>query len=318
VYGSVTAATRSCRARWLGALLTLSLAAACGVDETPSKDVVDWSRLPFWGAAPKPLVIAVYPAMESRMQPLADYLTRSLHWPVKLVSEKSYEKQIELVKSGVAQAATFAPLSCVQARSALPITLLAKASRSGVSSYFGYLVADKKSSLASLESLKNKRVAWVDPLSTSGYLFVRDMMEARGKNPDAFFKEQVFAGNQHDAIRMVTQGKVDVAAASSRFIDDTPLHSRIAEASSLRVVAKTAHIPLDCFVVSNNLQRQFAQRVQHALLQLENKPSWSYRLMESWGLDSFAELDGHDYDAVDAALIRSMRKAKANALGPST
>ena len=75
-------------------------------------------------------------------------------------------------------------------------------------------VARANSGLKSIiEDAKGKRMAFVDPASTSGFLFPASYLKEQGSStirPSSH--RQIFAGSHDGAIRAVYDGDVDVAA----------------------------------------------------------------------------------------------------------
>jgi len=254
--------------------------------------------LPEDGAQPNPLVIAVSPSSSGRLRPLAEYLSGKLSVGVEFLSNGSYDAMLDNMAHRRAHAASFPPLTCATARKHLPIVLLATATSGDSPSYIGYMVVKRSSNYIALESLRGKRVAWVDPLSTSGFLFAQESLARRGIEPRKFFGSEVFAGTHESAIRMVAHGQVEVAATSSGFVDHG-LYTRMPEAADLRVVAKTAHIPFGCFAIRKDVSRAFAQRLQTALFDLHRDRKYSELMIKAWGLGGFSAPNHRGYDAID-------------------
>src|SRR5690606_736281 len=65
-------------------------------------------------------------------------------------------------------------------------------------SYWAVIVTRTDSPIQTIEDLRGKRFAWVDSSSTSGYLFPRSMIQAKGLKLDDL-GQQVFAGG-HDKV----------------------------------------------------------------------------------------------------------------------
>jgi phosphate/phosphite/phosphonate ABC transporter binding protein len=196
----------------------------------------------------------------------------------------------------------------------MPGIAIATASKGGSPTYLGYLVTrrDEGENPVLLESLRGKRVAWVNRSSTSGYLYPRAMLQSKNIQADAFFASPpVFAGNHKKALQMVIDGEVDVAAVAAPFVDPgrgrAPVDD-LATRGTLAVVAKTSRIPLDCIVVHKKLQRTLADRFRSALLALINDAEASRTLAASWGINGFVAADDRRYDEIDSVL-RAQRES---------
>ncbi len=291
----------------LGAALLFASCSKSGVEDSAAM----LSRLPSPGRVPKTLVIAIPPATGravARMQPLKKYLERKLDHPVRFRVTTSYEELLKLFQTRRVYAANFSPLMYARALQADGVVPLASATTAGAATYLGYFVVAKDSPYSSLYSLRSSRIAWVDPMSASGFLYPYEALLWLGIDPDKFFSEQYFAGDHTKAMRAVISGSAAVAATSSRFVD-RGLYTRIPEARELRVVGKTQQIPLDCFAVRKELDRTFGQRLQSILLSLDNDPSLSQLLTETWGFGGFVLPVDERYRPVLGVLERHQQRA---------
>jgi len=238
-----------------------------------------------------------------RLSPLGRYLKSKLNVQIQFRVATTYGEIPELLRQGHVHAANLTPLLYVELRKSLPIVPLALASSGGTSSYLGYLVVRDGSSYHSIDALRGRRVAWVDASSASGYLYPRALLRQRGFDPAHFFSEEMFARSHDDAIRAVFNNQADVAAVSSNHID-LGGYSRIPEASDLKVVAKTARIPLDCFVVHKKLSQSLARRLRRALFELHNDYETSKALTETWGIGGYVNVDDRLYDTLENEWLR--------------
>jgi len=270
-------------------------------------------RLPSPGYVPHSLSIGLTPAfgkqtMLDSLRPLADYLSTQLKRPVHLRVSSSYEESLQQISKGEVHAAIFTPVIYVKARRTLPIVPVASPTGPGLATYMGYIVVHRSSEYETIDDLKGKRIAWVDPSSTSGYLFPYLTLTRIGVDPASFFSQEVFTGTHYNVIRAVINGEVETGAVCSRFVDPT-IYNHIAEAHQLRVIAKTGRIPLDTVVVHNNIDRKFARKVQNALLALTSHPQAHAALVKSWGIADFVKPNDALYQSVEDAVKLQRRVA---------
>ena len=68
-----------------------------------------------------------------------------------------------------------------------------------------------------VEELRGRTIAFVDPASSSGYIYPMVLLIRRGlvrdRDPKTFFKDALFAGTHEAALRALLQGRVDAAAS---------------------------------------------------------------------------------------------------------
>src|SRR5262249_6764800 len=88
-------------------------------------------------------------------------------------------------------------------------------------------------------------VAFVDPASSSGYIYPMVLLIKRGlvknRDPKTFFKDALFAGNHETALQSLVHGRVDAAASFDK-APELYLKDKAAIAE-LSVVGETPEIP---------------------------------------------------------------------------
>ena len=275
------------------ALLAGSLLAAC--DDrvvAPKKDEADpLIELATDGARPDTVRIGITPSRgkttHELLAPLYEYLSAKLDRNVAGVTAESYEQLSSLVREQKVELGVFSPAAYVTARSSLDAIAIATATRNGSPTYLGYLVTQRQKVRPLLTDLRGRTIAWVNKNSTSGYIYPRAMLRAKGIDPDTFFGKQIFAGDHEASVKLAMEDPELVAAAASPFVNpETPTMVQDAF-TSLMVVAKTKRIPLDCIVIHKRMQRALAADIRTALLDLVFDHAISYKLDVSWGLDGF-------------------------------
>ncbi len=236
--------------------------------------------------------------------PLVRYLERTLGLPVEPKIAHAYDELATLVAEGQVDVGFFSPAAYAKARATLPAVAIATATRAGSPTYLGYVMVRADDPASSLAALAGRKVAWVDPSSTSGYLYPRALLRSRGHDPNTFFGESVIAGDHEKALELLVNGEVDAAAVASGFIDE-PRPSQAELVSKLRVVAKTARIPLDCVVVHRSFDRDFALRLRKALFELIDDRTTSLELARDWSIHGFVPVRLERYDEVSRLLESS-------------
>ena len=213
-------------------------------------------------AEKKPLKFGISPAhgpeLAQKAKTLIEpYLTQALGSPVTVVILPSYEELSDALATGAVDLAWITPLAFVRAsQKNAYVQALSKAMRSGDGglTYRAVLAVKSDSPMKTLADLKGKRVAWVNKLSTSGYLFPRELLRKSGEDPDKFFASETFADNHPAACKLVREGKADVVAtfaagASALKADgcaDAP------PVTDFRVVASTENLPNEVIAASSD------------------------------------------------------------------
>lgn len=206
--------------------------------------------------------------MYHQFQPLADALAADTGVPVDLVLADSYESLVQRVALGSVDLALLSPLSYVEARQRdAKLQLLARTLSYGSVDYSSYVLVRADDPAQSLTDLKNRRIAWVDALSTSGFLFPYAAFLDHGMDPEVDFAAVVWAGTHSAALHMLLDGRVDAAAVSSGTLAEDPIGS-IAE---VRILYKAGRIPYDALCARSGLPASGARKIAVAFQRLDTR-----------------------------------------------
>lgn len=226
------------------------------------------------------LTVGLIPSEDSRAmiansQAMMDMLSKALGMPVKPFVAADYNGVIEALRSGRLDVAYLGPFSYVLGTTIAPIEAFAVAEtkKAGRTSYYSQIVARKDSGIKTVNDLKGKTFAFVDPSSTSGHLFPKAGLMKVGFNPDTDFGRVIFSGS-HDSNAIAVQNKkVDAAAIADRILD-AAIAKGLAKREDLVEVWRSDPIPESPTVWRKNLPPELKQRVQAAFLEVKDIP-WS-------------------------------------------
>ena len=237
-------------------------------------------------------------------------LSKLLKVPVKVYVASDYAAVIEAMRSKNADLAFLHTVGYVLANQEAKAKLLAKDIWHGKTSYTSRIFVRKESGLKTLEDLRGKSIAFVDPTSSSGYVYPMVMLIEKGlvknRDPKTFFKEALFAGSHDAALLALLSQKVDAVAsfdlAREQYLKDK---ERI---EALTWVAETAPIPEAGIAARDGLDPALAKRVFEALMAL-NGPEYKPLLKKLYSIDGFTDPGpDSDFDVVRVALREGMLK----------
>ncbi len=172
-----------------------------------------------WKAKYPELTLGVIPAENAsgtvdRWTPLTAYLTKELGVPVKLRVANDYAAVIEGQRAGNIQIAFYGPASFARAvMTGVKLEpLVNQKHETGASGYYSVIYVRSDSPYKSIEDLKGKNLAFVDPNSTSGNQAPRFFLHKAGHDVDKFFGKTFYAGSHENAVLALAQGTADAAA----------------------------------------------------------------------------------------------------------
>src|SRR5437773_7209605 len=223
--------------------------------------------------------------------------------PVRVTVASDYAAVIEALRNRTADLAFVHPGGYVLASREAKARIVAKNLWHGKSTFTSRIFVRRDSGLRTLDDLRNKTMAFVDPASSSGYIYPMVLLMQRGlvqkADPKTFFREVVFSGAHDASMRALLNGHVDAIAsfdlAREQYLADPAERERIAW------VAETEPIPEAGIAARAGLDPATFARVRAALLQIRG-PASAPLLKRLYEIDGFAPADDHDYDPVRAAM----------------
>lgn len=223
--------------------------------------------------------------------------------PVRVTVASDYAAVIEALRNRTADLAFVHPGGYVLASREARARIVAKNLWHGKASFTSRIYVRRESGITTLEQLRGKTIAFVDPASSSGYIYPMVLLIKRGlvtnRDPKTFFREVVFSGAHDASMRALLNGHVDAIAsfdmAREQYLKDP------AERDRLIVVAETEPIPEAGIAARDGLDPAVVARVRAALLQIRG-PAHAALLKRLYDIDGFEPADDRDYDPVRAAM----------------
>ncbi len=284
----------------LTALLTL-LAAACGGDDdgeagasaaasttTEAPAAKAGTSAPAGSVAgdgvdrsgwPDSIVMGAVPSEESSAlqesyAKLLQVIEEDLDIEVEFFQATDYAGIIEAQVAGRVDLAQYGPFSYVIAKNAgadiVPIGAIVEdpEEKPGYQSY-GIARADN-ASVSTLADFAGKTVCFVDPGSTSGYLYPSAGLLAEGIDPATGVKP-VFAGGHDASVLAVNNGDCEVGFAFDDMVDNALIEAGDIKAGDIKTVWKSEVIAGSPIAVSNELPSTLVDELTRVILEEANQ-----------------------------------------------
>lgn len=256
-------------------------------------------------AAPAPLRI-VFIAYQNPNQlvedvrPVVAYLEGRLGREVEYFTATDYAAVVEALRNETADVGFMGPLQYLMAHEHAGARPILGEIYSGSSSYRSRIFVRKDSGIRELKDLKGKNFAFVDPISSSGYLYPLEIFVDAGlienrDQTDRFFRRSYFAGGDEQALRAVLNGFVDAAGIGQYSFSLL----RGEERDQVVSIADSKPIPSHCVVVRQGLEEAAANSLRDALLALnegEDRPLLKYL----YNVDGYVAVDHQTFAGVEA------------------
>ncbi len=223
--------------------------------------------------------------------------------PIRVTVASDYAAVVEALRNKTADLAFVHPAGYVLANREAKAMIVAKDQWHGNTSYTSRIYVRKESGLKTLEELRGKTVAFVDPSSTSGYVYPMVMLIQKGlvqnRDPKTFFKEFVFSGSHDAGLQALLHGHVDAFAsfdqAREQYLKDPAQRER------LIFVAESEPIPEGGICARDGLAPALFAKVRAALLSMKG-PAYAPLLKQLYDIDGFEPAEDREYDPVRAAM----------------
>lgn len=270
----------------LAGVLTLSLLAGCGSNGTTGSNTASGNA----AAAEKTTFTIAYAPNESTEQSsdarngLAADLGKALGMEVKEIQASDYNAIIEALRTGKADMAYMGPLSvalAVERADAEPIVMKAPGGDKSQAVYHSVLIARADNDeINSIEDIKGKTMAFVDPDSTSGNLvptseiikaFPNDNLDTDKLHTNGDFFEAVsFSGKHQAGLQAVIKGDVDVVPISDQILASEIANGNASE-GDVKIIHTSPAIPAEAMVVGTSVDDNLRAKLVDFLTSYDNE-----------------------------------------------
>ncbi|MFV0558273.1 MAG: phosphate/phosphite/phosphonate ABC transporter substrate-binding protein [Enterococcus sp.] len=231
-------------------------------------------------------------------------LEKELGVKVSELEGSEYSVGIEAMKAGKLDVLLVSPMSYYQAKKVADVEPLVTTTTMGAEEYKTvFIVNGKDQETKSIEDLKGKSFAFVDPASSSGYMFpkaklVKDLSLDTDKleNPDYFFKSVTYSGKHDSSVMGVVKGDYDAAAVAAQTIDGL-VGAGMIEKDDVRIIGETDVIPNALYVIRKDLPEETKAAVKDFYLNYDN-PEYFEALYGTKDA-KFVEVDEDDYAVIE-------------------
>jgi phosphonate transport system substrate-binding protein len=231
------------------------------------------------------------------VEPVVAYLEKELGLTIKYNVATNYAAVVEALKNNTADMGFMGPLQYVMAHAYAGARPILGEVYKGKATYTSRIFVRKDSGVKTLADLKGKSIAFVDPISSSGYLYPMELFKSEGlveKDASEFFKRIYFAGGDEQAIRAVYNGFVD-AAAIGQFSFSL---LRPEERDEVIFVGESKPLPSHCVVVRKGLGVEKTSALQNALLKIQDGPNKGL-LKNLYGVDGYVKVTHESFKEVE-------------------
>lgn len=263
---------------------------------------------------PKKFIVGAVPSenaasMTLKYKNFVDALSKEIGMPVEFFAATDYAGIIEAQVAGRVDLAFYGPFSYVLAKARgakIDVVGSAVATPTAKPGYFSYgITKSSRSDVTKLADFKGKKICFVDPSSTSGFLYPNAGLLSVGI--DATKESTVYAGGHDSAALSVNRGTCDVGFAYDAMVDTQLIEKGDLKAGELKVVWKSGEIAGSPMAIRLDMPKSLVDIVKNFVVKKANKTGFvamgickdeaTCQVIEdkSWG---FVPYSDKEYDGV--------------------
>ncbi|MBL8958094.1 MAG: PhnD/SsuA/transferrin family substrate-binding protein, partial [Myxococcaceae bacterium] len=149
-----------------------------------------------------------------------------------------------------------------------------------------------------IDELRGASFGFVDPASTSGYLYPLKLFRDKGIDPHQYFSSTAFIGSHDGVLLSILDGGIEAGATWQGSFGALKSKSGV-DPLSFRVIAKMPRTPQDVICVREDLPREVGDAVKDLLLQLSMRHKADRDILSAMSVNGYVEPDVEGYAQVE-------------------
>lgn len=248
------------------------------------------------------LVIGIVPSkspakLEKDFKLIKKYLENETGYAIKVYIPADYRELIKAMKEKKIDIGLFGPFSYIIAekQQKLRLLLVRKNKQFGVL-YNSLIITKRNSVIKNIPGLMNKKFAFVNTASTSGYMIPQALFVSRNIDIDTFLSGYYFSGSHDIVIKDVLSGKADAGAVSNETFY-LLINQGLIKAEDFSIIWKSGDIPGSPYVARADLDEGRLKLFYHAMLDIHLKSPEALRNFDS-NIESYSPARDELYNSV--------------------
>ena len=276
------------------------------------------------GSAENPVKLHFVPSVDAKVieensKAFKEYLEKNTPYKFEITIPQSYVAVVEAFGTKRADIAAFNTFGYILAHDKYGVEAKMTVLRHGLATYQSQFIVKAGSDIKKIEDLAGKKIAFVEPASTSGYLLPLKTLKEKNIEP----KETVFAGKHDNVVSMVYTGQVDAGATfySPPFKDDKGV-MQMEDArrlvltqypdveSKVVILSLSESITNDPIVFRKDMPEEMKTKIVDTMISFVGTPAGKDAFKAIYGITDVKRATDADYDMARAMLKTSGKSAE--------
>jgi len=218
---------------------------------------------------------------------LVQYIERKIGRKVEVVQRHSYAEINYLLSLNLVDVALICSSSYILAGESTDLDLLAVPKIDGTYDYQSYIIVRNDSDLKEFKDLRDKRFAYSDPMSTTGFYYPTFRLGQLDSNPEQFLSSFFFSYSHDNSIHAVINGMADAAAVDSTVFNKV-LRSNPEIIEKVRVIEKSPEFVNSPIVARAALDQDVKDKLVNLFITVEQDEE-AKRVFKKYGIDGYRQ-----------------------------
>lgn len=238
--------------------------------------------------------------LDDNSKAIKKFLEENTPYKFKIAIPPNFNAVVEAFGTGRADVAALNTYGYFLANEKYGVEARLTTVRNGESTYRAQFIARSDSKIKKVEDIEGKKLAFVDPASTSGYILPLKFLRDKKIKP----KQTVFAMRHDNVVAMVYRRQVD--AGATFYV--SPIEGKIQDARMLvkgqypdveekiKIIQLTDPIPNDPVVFRKDLPEEMKNKIAEVLIRYVDTPTGKESLQRLSGVTGLTPSTDKDYN----------------------
>jgi len=231
-------------------------------------------------------------------QQVVEYLGSKLGLPAEMVHRTTYDEIDVMLENQEVDVAFICSSPYVLDKEKFGVELLVAPQVKDKVYYHSNIIVHKDSPIDSLEQLRGKTFAFVDPKSNSGRLYPTFVLAKRDETPESFFSSYLYSYSHNKSVEIVAKNRADGAAVDS-IVYDYMVSSDSPYAEQTKIIHRSPPFGIPPVVVHPDISPYLQRSLRSIFLDMHTDPEGK-QILEGMKIERFVEVPDSNYDSIRA------------------
>ncbi len=251
-------------------------------------------------------------------QQVVDYLGKKLNLPAEMVHRTTYDEIDVMLEEGKVDVAFICSSPYVMDNEKFGVELLVAPLVNEQPFYHSYIIVHKDSTIKTIDDLKDKTFAFVDPKSNTGRLYPAYVLAKLHETPESFFSRTLYSYSHNKSVEIVAKKRAAGAAVDS-IVYNYMVATDSPYVQETKIIHRSQQFGIPPVVVPPGLSPFLKSAIREVFLAMHTDPEGK-RILDGMRIDKFVQVPDDNYNSIRAmrAFIQNTKLIGNNQDSPTT